>query len=640
MSISAEWVHEFKKALVLGKQPLLHGNVADLHLCDGQYATVQDYAIGHFRDRGYEIVGVYDIVDGLTFPERDMRMAFERALNRGLTAGEPGFEAAQSTTADGVPTSSEAAEGRPVPVIPAGLSVYMRDPLDAMAAIRRVASQGDVACAFVVTFGDKLVAHADNQSLDERRLLVELSKAVEQAAFVAEGQARGLRNTIALVAARLSQIPASLYQEQLAPLMQLVSVSRPGLEERTAFFQSYAGQFHGGSELSDDEINTTSGVFGTLTDGLSSWDLDALRRASIAEEMPVTRLRELVSHFRHGTRKSPWEQLGEEQLGDAARRLRDRVIGQPAAVDAVVNALVAAKVGVGLTGEGGSRRPKGVLFFAGPTGTGKTELAKAMTQLVFGDESAFARFDMSEYGEAHAAERLAGAPPGFVGYDEGGQLTNRLKTRPFSVLLFDEIEKAHGRVLDRFISLMDEGRITDGQGTTVYADECLLVFTSNIGSGTLAAGWGGAMNLSYEEVEEHYTESVRDHLANNLQRPELFGRLDQVVVFDVLRPESIDAIAMKFLRTLAESAARKCDLSLEIDDSLIQAIRATMLEGTNLAYGGRMIRNVVNSQVVQPLNGWLFTANPTPGSAVVLGAAGSSPWLTVNGVRVREEDPL
>src|SRR5205814_1862259 len=153
-----------------------------------------------------------------------------------------------------------------------------------------------------------------------------------------------------------------------------------------------------------------------------------------------------------------------------------RVKGQDAVIEQVVPTLIRAKMGMSDVGGGQhSSKPRGVFFFVGPTGVGKTELSKAIAELIFGDEKAMIRFDMSEYSEEHQQARLIGAPPGYVGFDQGGQLTNAIIEKPFSVVLFDEIEKAHGRILDKFLQILDEGRLTDGMGRTVYFSEAILI---------------------------------------------------------------------------------------------------------------------------------------------------------------------
>ena len=156
--------------------------------------------------------------------------------------------------------------------------------------------------------------------------------------------------------------------------------------------------------------------------------------------------------------------------------------GQRQAVTKTIDILMRSVMGLtGAQARSSGNRPRGVLFFAGPTGVGKTELAKTLTQLIFGDDRAYIRFDMSEFAEEHTGARLLGAPPGYIGYDAGGELTNAVREKPFSVVLFDEIEKAHPRILDKFLQILEDGRLTDGRGETAYFSEAILVFTSNLG---------------------------------------------------------------------------------------------------------------------------------------------------------------
>jgi ATP-dependent Clp protease ATP-binding subunit ClpA len=313
-------------------------------------------------------------------------------------------------------------------------------------------------------------------------------------------------------------------------------------------------------------------------------------------------------------RDDPWEELNREKVAGATALLSKRVIGQPRAVQAVTTMLTSARVGLNMSGASRTGRPKGVFFFVGPTGVGKTELAKAVTELVFGDEQAFARFDMSEYKEEHAAEKLAGAPPGFVGYEEGGQLTNRVLERPHSILLFDEIEKAHPKVLDKFLQILEDGRLTDGKGQTAYFNQTAIIFTSNIGASELIETTKNRLSeFTYEKVENYFQEKVRDYFTQIIGRAELLNRLgDNIVPFDLLRPEHVAAIGQKFLDQLRAGAEEKYGLTLEFLPSILEVLSDRMEKDGNLLFGGRRVKTLLETLVERPLNRWVFENVPEP----------------------------
>ncbi len=253
---------------------------------------------------------------------------------------------------------------------------------------------------------------------------------------------------------------------------------------------------------------------------------------------------------------------------------------------------------------------------------GKTELAKSLSRLIFGDEEAFARFDMSEYKEEHAAEKLAGSPPGFVGYEEGGQLTNRVLANPYSILLFDEIEKAHPKVLDKFLQVLEDGRLTDGKGQTAYFNQTVIIFTSNIGASDLTdpqtgalirpgimnqVQHGGTSQYTYDQVNQHFREEVSWYFSSRIGRAELLNRLgDNIVVFDLLRSQFVTQIGQKFLGQLQASSQEKYRLFLKFDASILTGLTDAMQAGDNLLFGGRRIKTLLETLVERPLNRWIF----------------------------------
>jgi ATP-dependent Clp protease ATP-binding subunit ClpB len=246
-------------------------------------------------------------------------------------------------------------------------------------------------------------------------------------------------------------------------------------------------------------------------------------------------------------------------------RLHQRVVGQDEAVAAVANALRRAR-----TGLQDPDRPIGSFVFLGPTGVGKTELARALAEFMFDDEKAMIRIDMSEYQERHTVSRLVGAPPGYVGYDEGGQLTEAVRRRPYSVVLLDEIEKAHTEVFDVLLQVLDDGRLTDGQGRTVDFRNTVLIMTSNIRS----------------------AEQMRDHF-----RPEFLNRIDEIVQFDSLTRDQIGDIVERQLERLRGRLAER-NLSLELSDAATQVIAEA---GWDPAYGARPLKRAIQRLLENPL---------------------------------------
>jgi ATP-dependent Clp protease ATP-binding subunit ClpC len=295
-----------------------------------------------------------------------------------------------------------------------------------------------------------------------------------------------------------------------------------------------------------------------------------------------------------------------EKLLKLEDRLRERVVGQEEAVHAVSEAVRLARAGLKE-----ERKPIATFLFLGPTGVGKTELAKALAAAVFGDEDALVRIDMSEYTERHTVARLIGAPPGYVGYEEGGQLTERVRRRPYSVLLLDEIEKAHHEVHNVLLQLFDEGRLTDGKGRVVDFTNTIIIATSNLGSDIIQR------NLAAPDREQMSYEALRDRLMELLKRhfrPEFLNRVDEVVVFRALGREQIRAIVELQLRRVAQTAAAK-GVTLEFDKSLIDHLAEV---GYDAEFGARLLKRKVRAEVESRLATALLKGDLSPGDRVTL----------------------
>ena len=274
---------------------------------------------------------------------------------------------------------------------------------------------------------------------------------------------------------------------------------------------------------------------------------------------------------------------GETQkLLHMEERLREQVVGQDEAVSAVSNAIRRARVGLGDPG-----KPLGSFLFMGPTGVGKTHLAKSLAEFLFDDANAMARIDMSEYMEKHTVSRLIGAPPGYVGYDEGGQLTEAVRRQPYCVILLDEVEKAHPEVFNVLLQMLDDGRMTDGQGRTVDFKNAVVIMSSNIGS-----QWITDARLVADELRRKVMDALRAHFP-----PEFLNRIDDLVIFERLGRDELKRIVTLELAHLGTRFAEK-EMTLTLSD----AAKAELVErGFDAIYGARPLRRVLQRDILNPL---------------------------------------
>ncbi|MBT9605684.1 ATP-dependent Clp protease ATP-binding subunit [Microbacterium sp.] len=295
--------------------------------------------------------------------------------------------------------------------------------------------------------------------------------------------------------------------------------------------------------------------------------------------------------------------------------LHARVIGQDAAVTAVAKAVRRNR-----TGLGDERRPVGSFLFLGPTGVGKTELAKALAGSLFDDDSAVIRFDMSEFGERHTVSRLIGAPPGYVGYDEAGQLTERVRRNPYSVVLFDEIEKAHPDVFTLLLQVLDDGRLTDGQGRTVDFRNTVIVMTSNLGSEVLASRSGaiGFTTTGHDFADDDLRDRVMGKLREAM-RPEFLNRIDDIVMFRKLEKEQLrDIVRLLLDRTSKRLASR--DVAIEVTDAAVDRLAEV---GHEPEYGARPLRRVIQREIDDRIADLFVSGDLVDGGAVTVDATAS-----------------
>jgi hypothetical protein len=503
--------------------------------------------------------------------------------------------------------------------------------LDTLAGvIRRLSVPPDRSqppAALVVDFASRL--RGENQIPEDARSFF---LAAEKAALAARPVARRagdgaagslLFNPIIWLANRASDMPHWLTVDN--ERVRSIPIPLPLADMR---YRAALGLWRKLHDKDDLEAEAFAREFSGMTDNLSFVALQDIVALANRHGIGAADIKQAVQSFRVGdmSLQSPWrgkqlrQRINEAESGDL---IRGRVLGQPQATLKVLDIL--KRTSIGLTGaqtHGSASRPRGVLFFAGPTGVGKTEMAKTIAEIVFGDRDAFLRFDMSEYSAEHSEARLIGAPPGYVGFDEGGQLTNALRERPFRVVLFDEIEKAHNRILDKFLQILEDGRLTDGRGETVYFSDALVVFTSNAGISRRQPDGSVQTVVSPatppEDFERLLEEGIDDYFIRELRRPELLNRIgENVVIFRYIQPD----IGARILDGMLDNVRRRVREEQQVDVQISHELRSQLLDlcvGSRLDNGGRGISAKLEAVFVNPLARLMFDRGPSQGSTLVL----------------------
>ncbi|MBU0554234.1 AAA family ATPase [Myxococcota bacterium] len=472
-------------------------------------------------------------------------------------------------------------------------------PDEVMGLIERFAQAGRGGFVAVFDFAHLQVSDPSRLQGEDRAWALAFSRAVAAEPHAASEGATA--PFMVLLARSLRGLPPVVYQND--PRVQLIHLGAPNREARQRFFEAHLEALRlrplaprPGDRRSDRARLIE--VMVDLTEGLMRVDLRQIVDLSqrMTDALPPQRLMNL---YRYGDQRSPWEELDADKVRGIDAALQARVFGQDTAVAHLGNMVRRAYLGLsGLQHSAQSASPKGRLFFAGPTGVGKTELAKALAEFLFGDERACLRFDMSEYNHEHSDQRLVGAPPGYVGFEEGGQLTNAVRARPFSVLLFDEIEKAHGRILDKFLQILEDGRLTDGRGETAWFGETVIIFTSNLGAAEMPEG------LDEAARQAHFRRAVERHFVTELKRPELLNRLgENILAFaPVTDAEVRGQLLERKLEPVAAHLSERFGVGLLIDAEAKRFI----LRQARLEHGGRGLLNAIERVLLSGLADYLF----------------------------------
>ena len=589
----AKWHRELAIFCRIKPLILVEGNVLDVYqyptegsISKGSILRLPEYLHYYFTDLGYQTIAFYDSMQG-----------FYNSCEEGHIEQ---FAKITDSRLDGRYIRCE----------------FKGKANSATSIVRTAISQNNIPTAIIMNLASRYIISPDNVDQAEVDSFTNLLLASLEGKDV-RSEAGTLKNIVVMIVNKVNDVPAWFYLDN--PNVKTVSISTPSKEEREALVkgENFASFFAADVfdedypyyEEHPDELEKVHDKFVGLTEGFSFTEINGLRRLCKNERTHIRQMSSIIDLYRYGVKDNPWDSLDVNELKTAKEDFRKRVKGQDFAIVKTLDVIKRAVTGMAGLQSSAHGKPKGILFFAGPTGTGKTETAKTLAEKLFGDESCCIRFDMSEYSQGHSDQKLLGAPPGYVGYEAGGQLTNAVKNNPFSILLFDEIEKAHPSIFDKFLQILEDGRMTDGQGNTVYFSECIIIFTSNLGIYTRNEMGIREPNVTpdmeYTEVQKKVRQAIEDYFKLELGRPEILNRIgENIVVFDFIRPEVAESILRSQIDKIVRNLEAEKKIRLEIADLAYGKLKDKMMG--NLGNGGRGIGNIVESLLINPLSRYLF----------------------------------
>lgn len=513
--------NKIKRSAGIKKCVIIDGNVGDVYLDEkNNIVTLREYLEQMFKDMDYKDIVYWDRVEGAT-----------GAIDK-------------LTVTDDVEVSGDAYELEDDE--PQQTQGLFKEPAEIFNIVYKNVINKNNKVAFILNWSEYLFG-VNELSEEGRQNITLLGKALKDRPIDYLSPNYN-ESVVVIILNKLSGFPISFYQGN--PEVEIVKLQNPDRPERQKMLEKIEYSF---------DLRLPSGT-SSILDKANAHYIDMLEDFTNREIIQLSKLSRKESKmtfdklfylFKYGEKDNPWEKLDYNRVKNIKKELQERVVGQEEAIEKIETTVVKAYMGLtGLHKTSSRSMPKGVFFFVGPTGVGKTELSKALAKFLFGDEQACIRFDMSEYAQENSDQKLIGAPPGYVGYEEGGQLTEAIRRKPYSIVLLDEIEKAHPDVLNVLLQIMDDGRITDSKGVTVDFKNTIIIMTSNLGSQY-------AFEVDETARENHYIDEIEKFF-----RPEFVNRIDEIIIFNTLTKDVLVKIADKFLNQLKDRLSER-DINIE-----------------------------------------------------------------------------